>query len=86
MSSTPSAPSRSRPRTQRLISRAVHLLAAAALGAFVYAPAELVEPARLVLQVLVVPTATITGLFLWQQARWQRWTRRRGRSAPPAAA
>ena len=78
---TSTKPSRPRPRTQRTVSRVLHLLAAAALGAFVYAPADLVEPARLVLQVLVVPAATVTGLFLWQQARWQRWSRRRGRSA-----
>lgn len=60
------------PRRQRAAARAVHLVAAFALGAFVYAPAEYVEPVRLLLQVVVVPAATLTGLFLWQQAAVRR--------------
>jgi len=55
----------------------VHLVAAAALGAFVYAPAELVEPARLLLQLVVVPAATLTGLYLWKQAAIRRLVQRR---------
>ncbi len=60
------------PRRQRTLSRAVHLAAALAPGAFVYAPAPYVEPLRLLLQVVVVPAATLTGLFLWRQAAVRR--------------
>lgn len=75
---------RSAARLQRTTARAVHLVAALALGAFVYAPVEYVEPVRLLLQVLVVPAATLTGLFLWQQAAVRRrlaGLRRRGGAA-----
>lgn len=65
------------PRSRRSTARLVHLVAAAALGAFVYAPSELVEPARLLLQVVVVPAATLTGLYLWKQAAIRRFVRRR---------
>ena len=63
---------RGAPRRQRTVARAVHLVAALVLGAFVYAPAPYVEPLRLLLQVVVVPAATLTGLFLWQQAAVRR--------------
>lgn len=65
------------PRSRRTAARLVHLVAAAALGAFVYAPAELVEPARLLLQLVVVPAATVTGLYLWKQAAIRRLVQRR---------
>lgn len=76
MTSTRTARSRSR----RSAARLVHLVAAAALGTFVYAPVELVEPARLVLQLVVVPAATLTGLYLWKQAAIRRLLQRRQRT------
>lgn len=69
------------PRRTRTIARTVHLLAALMLGTFVYAPAEYVEPARLLLQVVAVPAGTITGVLIWKQAALRRLLVRR-----PAAA
>lgn len=64
---------RNSPRRQRLVSRWIHLVAAAVLGTYVYAPVELVEPFRLWLQIVVIPLAGVSGLLLWQQARIRRW-------------
>ncbi len=57
---------------RRTSARTIHLVAAAMLGAFVYAPGEFVEPLRLMLQLLVIPAVTITGVFLWKQAAIRR--------------
>jgi hypothetical protein len=69
------------PRRTRTIARVVHVVAALALGTFVYAPAEYVEPARLALQVAVVPVATITGVLMWKQAAVRRLLSRRPATA-----
>jgi hypothetical protein len=49
---------------------------AAVLGVAVYAPAETIEHLRQVVQLVVVPVATVTGLFLWKQPSIQRFVRR----------
>lgn len=71
-----------RPQRQRSAARTVHLIAAAMLGAFVYAPGEFIEPLRLMLQLVVIPAATITGVSIWKQAAIRRMLNRldRGRS------
>ncbi len=73
-----------RPQRRRSAARAIHLIAAAMLGAFVYAPAEFIEPLRLVLQLVVIPAATITGVYIWKQAAIRRMLNGldRGRSQP----
>jgi hypothetical protein len=60
------------PRRQRTWSRTVHLLAAALLGTYVYAPPAVAQPIHLLLAVVVIPAATLSGLFLWKQAQIRR--------------
>jgi hypothetical protein len=73
----PGRESRGTPRRQRAWSRAVHLLAGLVLGTYVYAPAVVAQPLHLALQVIVIPTAILSGLFLWKQAQIRRLMRRR---------
>ena len=69
------------PRAKRTAARTIHLIAAGLLGLFIYAPPTFAEPLRLFLQVVVIPAAVITGMFIWKQAAIRRLlTRRHGRS------
>ncbi len=58
------------------------------LGAFIYAPPVVAEPLRLLLQLVVIPAVTVTGLFLWKQGRLRRWSMRirYGRPSTPRQA
>lgn len=56
--------------------RTAHLGMAGLLGFGVYAPIEVVEPFRPLLQGFAVPLATATGLLLWKQAAIARALRR----------
>ena len=69
-----------RPGRQRVLARTFHLVAAALLGTFVYAPADFAEPLRVLLEFVVVPAAVVTGLFLWKQAAIRRLFTRQGRA------
>lgn len=60
------------PRTQRRAARLAHLIAAALIGTYIYAPAHVTDPLRAVLQFVVVPAATLTGVFIWKQAAVRR--------------
>lgn len=81
MTTTPIAVRTTRsPGKQRVAARSFHLAAAALLGTFVYAPADFAEPLRMLLQFVLVPGATLTGLFLWKQAAIRRLLTRRGRA------
>lgn len=59
-----------RPAQQRKAQRAVHLLAAFVLIAYVYAPvdAELHDTVRFI----VLPVLVLTGVAMWQGARIRR--------------
>jgi hypothetical protein len=57
---------------QRKWARAGHLVAGGLIGVFVYAPPAVAAPLQLLLQVVVVPTLTVTGLLLWKQAQIRR--------------
>lgn len=57
--------------------RTVHLVAGLCLAVVIYAPASWSEPVRLLLGVVVVPAAALTGLALWQQGRLRRFLRSR---------
>ena len=63
-------------KTTRTILRWTHVLAGFLIGVFVYTPAHDNETFVLLMQAAVVPTVTITGLWLWQQARIRRLYRR----------
>ncbi|MDQ1083342.1 MULTISPECIES: hypothetical protein [Microbacterium] len=71
-----------RPTTRRSLSRWIHLVAGALIGTFIYAPAHVGEPLRLLLQTVVIPAIVITGIYLWKRAaihRRLRALRRRAR-------
>ena len=60
----------------RALLRWTHLLVGFLIGVLVYTPARDSEAFVLLMQAAVVPTVTITGLWLWQQARIRRLYRR----------
>jgi hypothetical protein len=66
------------PGRQRRMQRAAHLLAAAVLLAYVYAPVD----GRLedVVRFAVFPLLVLTGIAMWQAARIRRALRSRGGS------
>ncbi|NED99183.1 hypothetical protein [Phytoactinopolyspora halotolerans] len=74
------------PRMQRNASRTVHLVVAATLGTYVYAPDHIADGLRPFLMFVGIPLAVLTGLFLWKQAWFRRALgRRRGPSGNRAA-
>lgn len=62
----------SRPGARRTLSRAIHLIAGALIGTFIYAPIAFAEPMRLLLQAVVIPAVVLSGLYLWKQAAIHR--------------
>lgn len=66
------------PRRLRTISRGIHLAAALLLGTYVYAPDTVTDGMRVPMMVVVVPAATLTGLFMWKQAAVRAWFTRTG--------
>lgn len=50
----------------RGLIRWIHLLGAAAIGTYVYAPWRDVAWFTLLMQVLVIPSLSLTGLWLWK--------------------
>ena len=69
------------PRTKRTAARTVHLIASGLLGLFIYAPPTFAEPLRLFLQIVVIPAAVVTGVFIWKQATIRRILTRHRRSS-----
>jgi len=58
-------------RKQRKIIRIVHLLGAAAIGTYVYSPYNNLEWFTWLMQLLIIPMLTLTGLWLWKP-KWFR--------------
>jgi hypothetical protein len=54
------------PRSIRSSSRWVHLIGAAVLGTYVYAPDHVTDPMQLPLQIVGIPLLTITGILMWK--------------------
>lgn len=62
------------PNTTRRSLRALHLLASAALGAFVYSPWRDAAPLALAVQWIAFPALALSGLSMWLGPRWRaRW-------------
>lgn len=59
-------------KTTRTILRWTHVLVGFLIGVFVYTPAHDNEAFVLLMQAAVVPAVTLTGLWMWQQARIRR--------------
>jgi len=58
-------------KRQRNIIRIIHLVGAAAIGTFVYAPVGQVAWFVLLMQAIIIPLLTLTGLWLWKP-KWFR--------------
>lgn len=67
-------------KRQRDIIRIVHLIIAALIGTYVYAPPAVADPLQPVLAFAGIPIALITGLFLYRP-RWLPGNKPRGRHA-----
>lgn len=59
----------------RSVQRVVHLGLATALGVFLYSPLRSVQGSDLVLQVIVFPFLTLSGLFMWKGHVIRTWLR-----------
>jgi len=63
-------------KSTRTILRWTHILAGFLIGVFVYTPAHDNDTFVLLMQAAVVPAVTLTGVWMWQQARIRRLYRR----------
>ncbi|GAB4031809.1 hypothetical protein [Spirosoma jeollabukense] len=50
----------------RKLTRWIHLLSAAAIGTYVYAPWHNLAWFTLLMQIVVIPSLSLTGLWLWK--------------------
>jgi len=50
----------------RKLTRWIHLLGTAAIGTYVYAPWHHLAWFTLLMQIVVVPSLSLTGLWLWK--------------------
>lgn len=50
----------------RALTRWIHLLGAAAIGTYVYAPWHDLVWFTLLMQIIVIPGLSLTGLWLWK--------------------
>ncbi len=57
---------------QRKLFRLIHLLGAGAIGTYVYAPWKHIELFTLLMQAVVLPVLTFTGLWLWVGPRLRK--------------
>jgi hypothetical protein len=73
-----------RPVHLRTLLRWAHIGEAAFLAVYLYSPLRTDPIWTDVAQFVVFPLATLSGLWMWQQARIARWSRRLG--APAARA
>lgn len=62
--------------TMRTILRWTHLLTGFLIGVFVYTPAHDNDAFVLLMQAAILPAVTLTGVWMWQQARLRRLFRR----------
>ncbi len=51
---------------QRRLMRVIHLIGAAAIGTYIYAPWREIGWFTLLMQCLVLPSLTLTGLWMWK--------------------
>lgn len=71
-------------RTLRTLSRALHLVGSALIGAFVYSPLGDLAWFTALMQFGVIPLLALSGVVMWQQARVQRWLQPRAGRRPVA--
>lgn len=57
---------------QRSLMRWIHLIGAAAIGTYVYAPWRDMLWFTLLMQIIILPSLTLTGLWMWQGHRLRK--------------
>lgn len=62
--------------------RNIHILASAALGAFIYSPWRHSSSFVIVMGAGVFPLLTLTGLWMWQGPQMSRWFKNRKNTTP----
>ncbi len=62
----------------RNVLRWVHIIGAALIGTYIYAPWSSLEWLTLLIQLIVIPGLTLTGIWMWKP-QWFRFTRRQQR-------
>jgi hypothetical protein len=60
----------------RVLSRTLHLVAAAVLGTFIYSPWRSNPTFEMVMTFGVFPMLSLTGLWMWQAPRINKWFKR----------
>lgn len=71
-------------KRRRDVIRVVHLIVAALIGTYVYAPAAIADPLHPVLAFVGIPLALLTGLFLYRPRLLQgKGSRPPGRHSAP---
>ena len=63
-------------KRQRDLIRILHLVGAAAIGTYVYSPLKDLAWFALLMQALVIPGLSLTGLWLWKP-KWFRAAKKR---------
>jgi len=53
-----------KPQRQRTLSRTLHLIGAALIGTYIYAPSSLAGSLQPVIAFVVIPVLTASGLFI----------------------
>jgi len=59
-----------KPAQTRNLLRWLHILAAGAIGIYIYSPWDTVEWFRLGVQFIVIPATAFTGLWMWKGQQW----------------
>lgn len=60
----------------RQLMRALHLIGAVMLGALIYGPWGDGSTLELIIQLVIFPALTVSGLIMWQQPRLAKLRRR----------
>jgi len=62
---------------ERSIIRILHLVLSVPILGFLYGPVARIEPAAWFTRFVAMPVVVLSGIWLWQKPRIQRWLRNR---------
>lgn len=57
----------------RTLLRWIHILASVMLGTFIYSPWRTHQTVLFAMSLLIFPTLSLTGLWMWQGHRIKQW-------------
>jgi hypothetical protein len=63
--------------------RLVHILASVILGAFIYSPWRSNQTYAIAMSFAIFPILALTGLWMWQAPRINKWLKQIPSSSPP---